>query len=312
MATLLATGSTHTFAQTYPQPGKTIRLICGFPTGGGADLIFRLIAEKLKARTGQIVIVENKPGAAAHISTEFVMRAPPDGYTILMGTEAQVIGNIFAQNMKYDPLNDLVSVATVFKIPSILAVASRLNVSTVAQLTDYIRARKGEAKFPVYSTGATLNTTLYLRMNQLDAVRVNYTASQDTIRDMEGGLLDFGFFDTTTALKMVDMKTMVPLAVTTRERFERVPEIPTVIEAGVPDFEYASTWMVWMPKGTPRSTIKAAEAHFNAITDDQDMQDFIRKLPAIVSKGTAEDMDRLMKDLYAKWSSAADALRPQN
>jgi len=247
-------------AQNYPD--KPISIIVPFAAGGGADIVARLLGQKMTETWGQPVIVENRPGASGNIGTGIVAKAAPDGYTLLMASSAYVINPNLYQSIPYDPLQSFVPITQPALLPNILVVHPSLPVKSVKELIDYTKsAPKGVA---YASAGAGTGTHLAAEMFKLQAgvkmLHVPYKGGGAVLNDLLGGQVDLTFATLPSVLQHVKSGKLRPLAMTTTKRWSELPDVPTLAESGLPGFEI-STWIgLLAPAGTPKNVVDKIHA----------------------------------------------------
>jgi tripartite-type tricarboxylate transporter receptor subunit TctC len=260
LLTLLAAG--HASAETYPD--RTIRIIVGFTPGSATDVSARMFAEKLRDAWAASVIVENLPGVGGSVGGERVARSPPDGYTLYWGANgAMTINPSLLNNPAFDPMRDLAPVARLLVMPSILAVNVDVPAKTVAELIALAKAQPGKLSYasPGSGTPQHIAGEMLKRMAGIDIVHVPYRGANFT--DVIGGRVTMTFQNAGSILPTVRDGKLRPLAVTSLKRSPNMPEYPTMIEAGVADFEATSWFGLLAPTGTPSAII--AKLHHEAV-----------------------------------------------
>jgi tripartite-type tricarboxylate transporter receptor subunit TctC len=241
-------------------PSKPVRIIEPFGAGGGPDLIARAISPKLSELWGQPVTVENHPGAGSTAAPALVAKSPADGYTLLINTSAQAYSAALLKNLPYDPLKDFIPVAPLTSQPYVLVAAKSSGIATLSELIAAARAKPGELKFG--STGVGTGTHLGLEKFNLEAgikaVHIPAKAG-DAIADVIANTIAGGatYMLAPIQLALADIRAgrLRPLGVTTTNRSNLLPEVPTIAEAGVPGFDYPIWYGVWVPAGTPAGVV---------------------------------------------------------
>lgn len=252
--------STPAFAQSWPS--RPIRYVVPFAAGAGVlDIMARIVGQHLTEKLGQQVLVDNKPGAGGNVGAEIAARAAPDGYTILMANTALVVSPFLYARMTFDPLTDLVPVTMVNSAPLMLVVHPSLPVQSVSAFIAYAKANPGKLNYGSGGVGATpfLAAELLKSMTGIDAVHVPYKGGAPALADLVAGQLSFMIENVPGTLPLVKDGKLRALAITSRKRSPLVPDLPTMIEAGVPDYEMVGWNGVFVPKGTP--TDIAAKLH---------------------------------------------------
>ena len=241
-------------------PSKPVRIIEPFGAGGGPDLIARAISPKLSELWGQPVTVENHPGAGSTAAPALVAKSPADGYTLLVNTSAQAYSAALLKNLPYDPLKDFIPVAPLTSQPYVLVAGKSSGIATLGELIAAARAKPGELKFG--STGVGTGTHLGLEKFNLEAgikaVHIPAKAG-DAIADVIANTIAGGatYMLAPIQLALADIRAgrLRPLGVTTTNRSNLLPEVPTIAEAGVPGFDYPIWYGVWVPAGTPAGVV---------------------------------------------------------
>ena len=259
-------GTPHTQAQTQAQDwpaAKPITYVVPFTAGGSTDIVGRTVANKLQESLKQSVVVENKPGQAGGIGAAYVAKAAPDGYTLFGGTiSTHAINASLYKKLPYDPMKDFEPVTLVARLPNVLIVNGQLGVNSVADLIALLK--KDPSKRMFASSGAGTSTHLAGEM-LADLIGVPlthgpYTGTPPAMTDVAAGEVPFMFDQLTAALPLVKAGKLKLLAVTTGQRITLAPELPTMIESGIPGFEMSSWQAIYAPKGTPRPIIQRLNA----------------------------------------------------
>jgi len=242
-------------AQTYPD--HPIRILIGYPAGGGVDLVARLLGEPMKAALGQPIIVENRPGASAMLAAQAVATAPPDGHTLLMAAAGEIATNqhLYKEKMTYDPLRQLTPVALVGIVPCVVVVAVTTPVHTPAELVAYARANRGKLSFSSSGIGnpQQLAGELMNAMAGTDVLHVPYRGSAPAVTDVAVGAVTMSFSSLAAALPLIQDGRLRAVAVTSRERMPQLPDVATFAEA-VPelkDYELLNWFAMFATGGTP-------------------------------------------------------------
>jgi tripartite-type tricarboxylate transporter receptor subunit TctC len=239
-------------------PERTVRIVVGFAPAGPTDIIARLIGEELAKNSGQPVVIENVPGAAANLAGVRVAKAAPDGYTLLMASNTQVTVNpSLYEKMPYDPMRDLAPISEAVFTPNVLAVNNDVPATTVQELVALARAKPGTLTFGSAGVGTSqhLAGELFKSMASLDIQHVPYRGAAPVITDMLGGRISMFFGNISVVLPMARGGKLRALAVTSRERFPLTPELPTMAESGFPGFDATVAFGLMAPINTPRAII---------------------------------------------------------
>jgi tripartite-type tricarboxylate transporter receptor subunit TctC len=269
-AALAASGAAT--AQTYPD--RPVRVIAGYPAGGGGDALVRYYAAQLEKATGQKFVVENKVGANGKIATDAARMAKPDGYTLLIHGTAAVVGNtVLMKDPGYDAI-DLQPVATLAQSVFVLSVAPESKAGSVKELVANLKAADGKMKYGT-ATGVTLVASeKFLVDTGTRAERVNYKGTVDAAREMVASQIDFLFADATFAIAQAKQGRMKLLAMTAGERLPTAPDVPTMTEAGVP-YVFTPKWAAWFPKGTPDAAVQRMAGLLRDIARTEDTRAFL-------------------------------------
>jgi tripartite-type tricarboxylate transporter receptor subunit TctC len=246
-------------AQTADFPNRPVRVIVGFPAGGGADVVARAVADQFKDTLGQPGIVENRAGASGNIAADYVARSPADGYTLYLATASNAINAASAivgtVKLNYDLQKDLVPVVMLVRNQNVLVANPKLPASNLRELIQFAQKEPGKLNFGVMTTAAQLAGEMFRQMAKVDIVDIPYKGAAPVVTDLLGGQVELAILDVAVALPHVQAGTLKALGVTSAKRFEGLPDVPTFAEAGVPGYE-ASGWLGLMaPAGTPPAVI---------------------------------------------------------
>jgi tripartite-type tricarboxylate transporter receptor subunit TctC len=255
LATILAAGAAQAQA-TYPD--RTVRMLVGFAAAGPADMIARVVGDRLSETWGQSVVIENVSGAAANIAGDRVAKSPADGYTLLMASNAQVTVNpSLYERMTYDPLKDLAPISQAVLTPNLLVIHDSVPARNVQELVAYLRANPGKVSYGSAGAGTTqhLAGELFKSMAHVDIQHVPYRGAAPVITDLLGGRIQMFFGNIAPLLPLVRDGKLRALAVTSLKRFGATPEIPTMAEAGFPGFDSTVTFGLMAPAATPAAVI---------------------------------------------------------
>ncbi|MES2187270.1 MAG: tripartite tricarboxylate transporter substrate binding protein [Pseudomonadota bacterium] len=231
-------------------PDKPVHLVVPYAAGGGVDNVARIVAPPLAARLGQPVIIDNRPGANANIGSEFVAKAPPDGYTFLVGATFLAANRASMPGLGYDAQRDLAPVARLGRSPALLVVSASLPVRSVRELADYAKAHKNEASYASVGS-ASPNSLIFVRNTGIPAVQVLYKGGAQAMPDLIAGRVMFMVTTVSEALAHVQSGKLRALAVTGNDRIKALPEVPTMAQAGVPDLTAVGWWGVLAPAHAP-------------------------------------------------------------
>jgi tripartite-type tricarboxylate transporter receptor subunit TctC len=295
-------------------PSQPLRLVIGFPPGSAADITARLVGSVMSDRLGQQVVVESRPGAGSSIAAEFVARAPADGYTLYIGTSSNVTNAAINPNPRFDFAKDLAPVTPLTILPLILAVHPSLGVSSVEELIALARSKPGELTYASVGPGTVphLATELFSVRAKIKLVHVPYQGSPPAVTDLLAGRVSMTLIVASTVMPHVEAGRVKALASSSAKRLHLAPNLPTMAEAGLPDFE-AGVWFGLMaPAATPRGVIEKLSAAANAALASDEIVAKLRAQGFEPLGGSPEEFARLIARETAKWATAADAAGLKN
>jgi tripartite-type tricarboxylate transporter receptor subunit TctC len=288
-------------AQAYPT--RPVRIVVGFAPGGGFDILARLIGQWLSERLGHPFVIENRPGANSNIGTEAVVRAPPDGYTLLLCGNPNAINATFYDKLTYNFIRDIAPVAGVLRGPYVLVVNPSVPAKSVPALIAYAKANPRKVNMASQGIGSPGHVAgeLFQIMAGINLVHVPYRGMAPALTDLLGGQVQMAFSSLTAAIEYIKADKLRALAVTTARRSEALPDIPTVGEF-VPGYE-ASTWYgVGAPKATPAEIVEKLNKEIKASLADPKLQAQLADLGGTVMMGLPADFGKLIADETEKWS----------
>ena len=287
-------------AQAYP--ARPVRWIVPYPPGGAADPIARLIGPFLSERLGKPVMIENKPGAGANIGTEFVVRSPPDGHTLLFITTANMINATFYRDLSFDFMRDITPVAGLVRLPLVLEVNPSVPVKTVAELIAYAKANPGKVNFASAGVGTSLHLAaeLFNMMTGTKMIHVPYRGSAPALTDLLAGQVQVLFDNLFTSLEHIKAGKLRAVGVATAARVQQLPDLPTVADA-VPGYEASSVFGVGVPTGTPREITELLNREFDAALADPRIRGRLLELTAIPIPSLAAEFRAEMVATTEKW-----------
>ncbi|MBV7539723.1 tripartite tricarboxylate transporter substrate binding protein [Acidovorax sp. sic0104] len=304
--TLALLGAPHAQAQDWPA-AKPITYVVPFTAGGSTDIVGRTVANKLQESLKQSVVVENKPGQAGGIGAAYVAKAAPDGYTLFGGTiSTHAINASLYKKLPYDPMKDFEPVTLVARLPNVLIVNGQLGVNSVADLIALLK--KDPSKRMFASSGAGTSTHLAGEMLAdligVPLTHVPYKGTPPAMTDVAAGEVPFMFDQLTAALPLVKAGKLKLLAVTTGQRITIAPELPTMIESGIPGFEMSSWQAIYAPKGTPRPIIQRLNAEIVKALKQPDVKAKLTDQLAmeIVGSTPEELRDHMAKEI-PRWAA---------
>jgi len=304
------------FASAQDYPVRPIKMIVPYSAGGPADVVGRVISQRLSAILGQPIVVENRGGAGGSIGGRAVATSDPDGYTLLFGaTGPLVISPMVFKLPDYDPSKGLVPITLVGTTSNILVVNPALPVHSVKELIAYAKANPGKLSYssPGVGTPPHLIGEMLKLKTGIDMLHVPYKGGGASTQGVIGGQVQLTFENPAVSLPLVRSGTVRALAVTSSTRNPQIPELPTMIEAGVPDFVSVSFTGLVAPAGTPESIIHKLNAAVNESLKDAAVQSVLKKLGVDIHGGTPEEFGAFLMRERAKWGEVAKAanLRPK-
>jgi tripartite-type tricarboxylate transporter receptor subunit TctC len=293
--------SRNAWAQAYP--ARPVRIIVGYPSGGSNDILARLIAQWLSERMGQQFVIENRPGAGSNIATEAVVRADPDGYTLLMVSAANMSNAALYDKLNYNFIRDIAPVAGVMRVPLVMEVNPSIPAKTVPEFIAYAKANPGKINFASGGIGTSIHLSgeLFKTMTGIDMQHVPYRGNGPALTDLLGGQVQIMFDTMPAAIGYVRASKLRALAVTTAMRSEALPDIPTVGEY-VPGYEASSLYGVAAPSNTPADIIDKLNREINAALAEPAMKARLADLGGIVLPGSPVDFGKLIAVETDKWA----------
>jgi len=285
-------------------PERPIRIIVAFAPGGNIDLNARTVAPGLTGELGQPVVVENRGGAGSRIGTEYAAKAPPDGYTLLLAASGSMtINPVFGTNVAYDPVRDFAPTSTISLVPIALVVHPSLPAKTAREFIALAKARPGQLLMA--SAGAGSNTHLTGELFQVVAgvkfTHVPYKGGGPALIDLMAGQTQLMFDQVTTSTPHVKAGKLRAIAVAFPKRSPVLPEVPTMIESGVNDFEAATVTGIFLPAATPKEIVGRVYTALVRVLDQPATREAFTRLGAEVIKSTPEELGRRVRDDFARW-----------
>jgi tripartite-type tricarboxylate transporter receptor subunit TctC len=266
----------HAQSAAAPYPNRTIRLVIPFPPGGPLDIVGRALAQKLTEAWGQSVVVDNRPGAGGNIGADIVAKAPPDGYTILMGAlSTHAVNPSLFPKMPYDAVKDFAPITLVAITPNVLVVNASLPVGTAKEFIAYAKANSGKLAFGSGSNGSAghLAGELFKVETGADVTHVPYKGGAPATQALLAGDTQFMFDNLANATPQVKAGKLKALAVTTAQRSKLAPDLPTMAEAGIPGFDISTWFGLLAPAGTPSDVIAKWNAEVTKILHSTEMRE---------------------------------------
>jgi tripartite-type tricarboxylate transporter receptor subunit TctC len=288
-------------------PSHPVSFIVPFAPGGGTDTVARLLGQKLETRLNKPFVIENRPGSGTVIATNFIAKSPPDGYTIMMSVSSLAIDATLYKKLPYDPAKDLALVALVATVPFVLVVNTSLPVQSVGDLIKLAKTRPLS-----YGSGGIgafhhLAGALFTSMAGIKATHVPYHGTAPALTDLMGGYIQFMFSDLGPALPLITAGKLRALAVTTKQQFPSLPDVPPLADA-VPGFDLEAWQGVIAPSGTPQPILVKLNDAINAIVGMEDVRSRLKDLGmSPVGKGTPAELQLFLESEIMRWSKVVAA-----
>ena len=297
-AAFAAVGSA--FAIDYPT--RPVKWIVPYPPGGTTDVLARIIGQWLSEKMGQQFIIENKPGGGNNIGTELVVKAAPDGYTILLVNPAHGINATLYKNLSFNVIRDIVPVAGLMRTPNVMEVTNSFPAKNVAEFIAYCKANPGKINMASSGSGTSVHMSgeLFKFMTGCDMLHVPYKGAGPAIVDLIPGQVHVLFDNLPSSIGHIKGGRLRALAVTSTERDPSMPDTPTVAET-VPGYEATAWFGIGLPKGTPREIVDKLNAEVNRALADPKMRDRLAEIGGKPIAGSPEDFGRVIASETAKW-----------
>jgi len=304
---LLATGAAalpaiSTFARAQAYPTRPVRLVLGYTPGGSADLTGRLMGQWLSERLGQPFVIENRPGGGTNIATEAVIRAPPDGYTLLLVAPANAINATLYDKLNFNFLRDSEPVAGIIRFPNVVVVNPSVPVKSIPELIAYAKANPGKLNMASSGNGSTIHMSgeLFKMLTGVDMVHVPYRGGAPALTDLIAGQVHVMFDNIPTCAEHVKSGKLRGLAVTSTTRSEVLPDLPTVADF-LPGYEASAWYGIAAPKGTPPEIIELLNKETNAVLADPRAKARFADVGAFLLPGSVADFTKLLENETDKW-----------
>lgn len=287
-------------AQTYP--ARPVRLVIGYTPGGSADLTARLMGQWLSEKLGQSFVIENRPGGGTNIATEAVVRAVPNGYTLLLVAPANAINATLYDKLNFDFLRDTEPVAGIIRFPNVVVVNPSLPINSIPELITYAKANPGKLNMASSGNGSTIHMSgeLFKMLTGINMVHVPYRGGAPALTDLIAGQVQVMFDNIPTCAEHVKSGKLRGLAVTSTTRSEVLPDLPVVADF-LPGYEASAWYGIGAPKGTPPEIIERLNKAVNEILADPKAKARFAELGAFLLPGSALDFGKLLANETDKW-----------
>ncbi|MGA0570226.1 Bug family tripartite tricarboxylate transporter substrate binding protein [Variovorax sp. VNK109] len=293
-------------AQAQAFPTKPIRIVVPFPPGGSTDLLARRIGEKLAAAWGQPVVVENRAGAGGTVGADYVAKSPADGYTLLMGvTGSNAISQALYPKLPYDVVKDFSPVSMVVSSPLVLAVNPTVKANTAAEFLALAKAKPGSVSYGSPGNGTSMHLTgeMYKQAAKVSMVHIPYRGSAGMLTDLMGGQIESTFGDLLVLMPQIEAGKVRPLAVTSKKRHPMLPNVPTLAEAGLPEFEALSWQGLFAPAGTPADVMTKLSTEVNKALKSPEITDYFGSRGFIIEGTTPAAFKSFIEAEVKKWTT---------
>jgi tripartite-type tricarboxylate transporter receptor subunit TctC len=302
-ATAAALPATARMARAQAYPTRPVRIIVPLPAGAGSDFIARLIGQWLSERLGRQFIIENRPGAGGNIGTEAVVRAPPDGYTLLLIGAANAVNTTLYEKLNFNFIRDIAPVASIVRAPLAMEVTPSFPSKTVPEFIAYAKANPRKISMASSGNGTSPHVAgeLFKTMTGVNMVHVPYRGGAPAVTDLIGGQVQVMFSPTTDSIEYVRAGKLRALAVTTATRLDALPDIPTVGEF-VPGYEASVFYGVGAPKNTPAEIVNYLNNEINVALTEPMIKARLADLGSMVLAGSPADFGKFIADETEKWA----------
>ena len=308
IAAALAAASFAGSAMAADWPNRPVRWIVPYTPAGTTDVLARIVAQYLSDKLGQQFVVENKPGGGNNIGTEYALRSPPDGYTMLLVNPANGINQTLYKNLNFSIVTDMQPVAGLVRSPNVMEVTNSFPAKTIPEFIDYCKKNPGKINMASSGSGTSVHMSgeLFMMMTGCKMTHIPYKGAGPALTDLIGGQVHVLFDNMPSSIGHIRAGSIRPLGVTTAERSPALPNIPTVADT-VPGYEASAWFGIGMPKGAPREAVDRVNAEIQKMFQDQKMRDRLAELGGVPLPGTPEDFGNVIKSEVEKWSKVVKA-----
>ena len=297
----------HLQAQPQPYPSKPIRFIVPFPPGGGSDPVARVLAQGLSARLGQQVFVDNRPGAQGSIGTAAAAKAPPDGYTVLLFVGALAADPWVSKEPLFDPVKDFSFISLVTSQPSLAVTSPTVPAANLREFVALAKAKPGALSFAYGSTSGRLIGELLMQLTGIKMLVVPYKGAAAAITDVAGGRVDLAFTSPPSSMQLIKAGRIKGLAVVGQQRLASLPDVPTSVESGFPEFVVDAWYAVAAPANTPPEIVARLNAEIRKVLESAEAQETLKSEGLTAKTNTPEEMANYVKAEYQRWGRVVKA-----
>ena len=295
-------------AAQQPYPSRPVKWVVPYPPGGTTDLLARLVAQWLTEKMGQPFLIENKPGGGNNIGVEFVVKSPPDGYTMLLVNPANGINTTLYKNLPFNFLTDIAPVAGLVRTPNVMVVTPNFPAKNVAEFVDYCKKNPNKINMASSGSGTSVHLSgeLFKLMTGCQMLHVPYKGAGPALADLMAGTADVIFDNLPSSAGFIKGGKIRALAVTSEKRDASLPNVPTVAET-VKGYEATAWFGIGMPKGASKEAVDKVNAEINRALSDPKMLERLAELGGTPIKGTPEDFGKVIKAETEKWARVVNA-----
>ena len=296
-----------TWAQAGAYPDKPVRFVVPYPPGGGTDVIARIVQQKFQAALGQPIVIENRGGAGGSVGTEAAAKSAPDGYTVLFTLSSHTINPAIFPKLSFDTVKDFEPVGMVASLPQILVTQPQFPANSVAEMTAMAKAKPGTMAFASVGNGSPghLAGAMQALRTGVALTHIPYRGGGPAVTDVMGGQVPTLWVSIPAAAQFVKLGKLKALAVSTVKRSAAFPDVPTMQEAGVADFEVDSWYAMFVPAKTPRAVIDRLNKALNAVVGDPEIREKLLAQGAEGVGGTPEALSKVVANELPRWAKLA-------
>ncbi len=295
-------------ARAVDYPTHPVRIVVGYPAGGATDILARIFGAYLSEKLGQQFVVENRPGAGNNLGTEAVVKAAPDGYTLILVNPANAVNASLYKKLPFNFIQDIMPVAGFIRVPNVMEVHPSVPAKTVAEFIAYVKANPGKVNIASSGNGTSIHLSgeLFKMMTGVQMTHIPYKGSAPMLTDLLGGQVQVTFDNLPASIAHIKAGKLRPLAVTTAVRSPELPDVPTVADT-VPGYEASAFFGLGAPKGTPKEVIDLINKHVNEAMKDPAIIKKLSDLGGIQIGGTPDDFGKVIAAETAKWEKVVRA-----